>query len=283
MTEKLDADKSFKQMPGVILAEIDNARAALKRIESDPLYAVHESRKAIKKARSNARLIRKGDKQASKRINAAGRRAANVLEEARDADSLEQIARAAAIHCDTPQMAAVLREEAERAHQDGLRIDRERACGQARANLDDMAREVQKADLSGDPDAAMAEGLKRTFKRLKKRYETAKDDPSGETLHELRKRVKDWRYHTTALKKVWPDDVKKKRKKAKKAADLLGDHHDLTRLIARLDDRQGPHVDETIDALKARRKALEKKALKQAKKILKYEPGELEEKVKDAA
>ncbi|MFP4519797.1 MAG: CHAD domain-containing protein [Oceanicaulis sp.] len=283
MTEKLDADKSFKQMPGVILAEIDNARAALKRIESDPLYAVHEARKAIKKARSNARLIRKGDKQASKRINAAGRRAANVLEEARDADSLEQIARAAAIHCDTPQMAAVLREEAERAHQDGLRIDRERACGQARANLDDMAREVQKADLSGDPDAAMAEGLKRTFKRLKKRYETAKDDPSGETLHELRKRVKDWRYHTTALKKVWPDDVKKKRKKAKKAADLLGDHHDLTRLIARLDDRQGPHVDETIDALKARRKALEKKALKQAKKILKYEPGELEEKVKDAA
>ncbi|MGJ3230858.1 MAG: CHAD domain-containing protein [Oceanicaulis sp.] len=283
MTENLDAHKSFAQMPGVILAEIDQARAALKRIRSDPLYAVHEARKSIKKARSSARLIRKGDKRASKRINAAGRRAANVLEEARDADSLEQIARAAAIHCDSAEIAAVIREEAERAHKDGLRIDRDRAAGQARANLDDMAREVRKADLSDDPDAAMAEGLKRTFKRMKNRYKTAKDDPSGETLHELRKRVKDWRYHTTALKKVWPEDVKKRRKKAKKTADLIGDHHDLTRLIERLDDREGPHVDAAIDALKARRKALEKKALKQAKKIFKYDPGELEEKLKDAA
>ena len=283
MTEKLDAHQSFAEAPGLITAEIDNARAALKRIDTDALYAVHEARKSIKKARSTARLIRKGDKRASKRINAAGRRAAHVLEEARDADSLEQIARAAALHCDSPEMAAVLREEAERAHKDGLRIDRERAAGQARANLDDMAREVAKADLTDDPNAAMAEGLKRTFKRMKKRYKKAKDKPSGETLHELRKRVKDWRYHTTALKKVWPDELKKRRGKAKKAADLLGDHHDLTRLIERLDDRQGPHVDETIDALKARRKALEKKALKKAKTLFKYDPGELEDAVKDAA
>ncbi|MEQ8406005.1 MAG: CHAD domain-containing protein [Oceanicaulis sp.] len=283
MTEKLDAHQSFSEIPGVMTAEIDNARAALKRIDSDALYAVHEARKSIKKARSTARLIRKGDKDASKRINAAGRRAANVLEEARDADSLEQIARAAALHCDGPEMAAVLREEGERAHKDGLRVDRERAAGQARANLDDMAREVKKADLSEDPNAAMAKGLKRTFKRMKKRYKTAKGAPSGESLHELRKRVKDWRYHTTALKKVWPQAVKKKRKKAKKAADLLGDHHDLSRLIGRLDDRQGPHVDETIDALKARRKALEKKALKTAKKLLKPDPDDLEDAVKTAA
>lgn len=283
MTEKLDAHQSFAELPGVITAEIDNARAALKRIDSDSLYAVHEARKSIKKARSSARLIRKGDKQASRRINAAGRRAANVLEEARDADSLEQIARAAALHCDTPEMAAVLREEGERAHRDGLRIDRERAAGQARANLDDMAREVKKADLSDDPDAAMAKGLKRTFKRMKKRFETAKDAPTGETLHELRKRVKDWRYHTTALKEVWPHDLKKRRKKAKKVADLIGDHHDLTRLIERLDDRAGPHVNQTVEALKARRKALEKKALKQAKKLFKYDPGALEDAICDAA
>jgi CHAD domain-containing protein len=283
MTEKLDADKSFAHMPSVMLAEIDQARAALKRIDSDPLYAVHEARKSIKKARSSARLIRKGDKRASKRINAAGRRAAHVLEEARDADSLEQIARGAAIHCKDEEIAAAIRAEAERAHRDGLRIDRERACGQARANLDEMAREVKKADLSDDPEAAMAEGLKRTYKRMKKRYKAAKDDPSGTRLHELRKRVKDWRYHTTALKKVWPADVKKKRKKAKKAADLLGDHHDLTRLIDRLDDRQGPHVDDAIEALKARRKALEKTALETAGKVFKYSPGELEDQLKNAA
>lgn len=283
MTEKLDALKPFSDMPTVILAEIDTARAALERLESDPLYAVHEARKAIKKARSSARLIRKGDKAASKRINAAGRRAAHVLAEARDADSLEQIARAAAIHCDTPETAAVLREEGERARSDGQRIDRISAAGQARANLDDMANEVKKADLSNDPGAAMAQGLKRTYARGKKRLKAAKADPSGETLHALRKRVKDWRYHTGALKDVWPDPVKKKRKKAKKAGDLLGDHHDLTRLIARLEDREGPHVDAAIEALDARRKALEKSALKASKKLFKRDPGDVEDGLKDAA
>ncbi len=282
MTERLPAHKSFSQMPEVILAEIDQARAALSRIELDPLYAVHEARKAIKKARSNARLIRKGDKTASRRINAAGRRAANELEEARDADSLEQIARAAAIHCESPEVAAVIRKEGERAREDGQRIDRVRAAGQARAMLDEMAGEVQKADLSRDPDDAMVKGLARTYKRAKKRFKAARDEPGGETLHELRKRVKDWRYHTTALKEVWPDGVKKKRKKAKKAADLLGDHHDLTRLINRLEDRQGAHVDEAIDTLKARRNALESKALKSAKKIVKRDPDDLKQDLKDA-
>lgn len=283
MTEKLDAHQSFSEIPGVMKAEIDNARAALDRIDSDSLYAVHEARKAIKKARSSARLIRKGDKPASKRINAAGRRAANVLEEARDADSLEQIARGAAIHCEDAEAAAAIRAEAERAHRDGLRIDRGRAAGQARANLDEMAREAAKADLSECPEAAMAKGLKRTYKRMRERYEDACEDPSGETLHELRKRVKDWRYHTAALKKVWPAGVKKKRKAARKASDLLGDHHDLTRLIERLDDREGPQVDTAIAALKARRKALERKALKAAGKVFKYKPGELKRAISKAA
>lgn len=283
MTETLDAHKSFSEFPAVILAEIDVARAVLKRIDTDPLYAVHEARKSIKKARSGARLMRKTDKAASRRINAAGRRAAHVLEEARDADSLEQIARAAAIHCEDDAISAVLRAEGERAHKDGLRVDRERAAGQALANLDAMAGEVGKIALPDDPDSAMAKGLKRTYKRMRKRYKTAKADPTGETLHELRKRVKDWRYHTSALKEVWPETVKKRRKKAKKTADLIGRHHDLTRLIDRLEDREGPHVDAAVETLRARRKALEKKALKQAGKLFKYDPGELERKLIDAA
>ena len=50
------------------------------------------------------------------------------------------------------------------------------------------------------------------------------------------------------------------RKKAKKTADLIGRHHDLTRLIDRLKDREGRHVDAAVEMLRARRKALEKKA-----------------------
>jgi CHAD domain-containing protein len=287
MTKRLPAHKSVLHVPDLVLAEIDQARAALERLDSDPLYAFHGARKAIKKARSSARLIRTGDKSASRLINAAGRRAAEALQEARDADSLEQIARAAAIHCERSEIAAIVQTEGERAREDSKRVDRTHAAGQARAMLDEMAGEVQKIDLSKTPGAVMAKGLARTYKRAKKRFKIARQKPDGETLHELRKRVKDWRYHTTALKAVWPDTVKAKRKKAKKAADLLGDHHDLTRLINRLGDRQDPdepdlHLQEAIDTLKTRRKALESKALKTAKKVFKRDPGEMKKDLKDA-
>jgi len=287
MTEHPPAHTSVFHVPDVILAEIDQARAALERLDSDPLYAFHGARKAIKKARSSARLIRTGDKSASRRINAAGRRAADALEEARDADSLEQIARAAAIHCERSEIAAIVTMEGVRAREDSKRVDRTHAAGQARAMLDEMAGEVEKIDFSQTPGTVMAQGLVRTYKRAKKRLKIARKNPDGETLHELRKRVKDWRYHTTALKAVWPDRVKAKRKKAKKAADLLGDHHDLTRLINRLGDRQDPdepdlHLHEAIDTLKTRRTALEAKALKTAKKVFKRDPGDLKTDLKDA-
>lgn len=284
MTEKLRRTEDFNAIGALMRAEIQNARDALDIVDRDPLLGVHEARKAIKKARSNARLIRKGDKEASKRINAAGRRAGHVLEEARDADSLEQIARAASITCDNEDLAEALREEADRARKDGRRIKRAEAAGQARAALDEMEAEIAKLGEApfDDPDEAMVKGLARTYKRCCKRLEDAEDDPNGYTLHELRKRVKDWRYHVVACKRIWPGGVKRRKKKAKKLTDYLGDHHDLVRLIARLDDRQGQGYDPAIDALKTARDALADKALKQAGKVFKKSKSDAKDALKDA-
>lgn len=284
MTEKLRRNEDFNAIAGLMRAEIQNARDALDKVESAPIYAVHEARKAIKKARSNARLIRKGDKKASKRINAAGRRAANVLEEARDADSLEQIARAAAMKCENEALADALRAEADKARKDSARIDRNAAAAQARKNLDEMEAEIAQLGRTpfDDPDKAMVKGLARTYKRACKRLEKAEDDPNGYTLHELRKRVKDWRYHVVACKRIWPGGVKRRKKKAKKLTDYLGDHHDLVRLIDRLDDRQGEGVDAAIDELKTARDALAEKALDQAGKVFRKSKSEAKAALKDA-
>ncbi|PWE18578.1 hypothetical protein DDZ18_02950 [Marinicauda salina] len=262
MTESLAPDDSCADLPALIRAEIANARAALDMAEDDPVVAFHEARKAIKKARSNARLMRKADKDASKRINAAGRRAAHMLAEARDADSLEQIARAAAIKCDDADLAAVLREEADRARADGERVDRAEAADQARAMLDEMERETAAAGPITEPGTAVAKGLARTYARACDRLAEAKADPNGVTLHELRKRVKDWRHHAEALGDVWPGGIKARRRKAKTAADLLGDHHDLVRLIERLEAREGDGLDAAIESLRTSRDRLAKKALK---------------------
>ena len=68
MTEKFSFGDDFNAISAVMRAEVQNARRALGRIGGDPILGVHEARKAIKKVRSNARLIRKGDKTASRRI-----------------------------------------------------------------------------------------------------------------------------------------------------------------------------------------------------------------------
>lgn len=284
MTEKLRKADDFNAIPGLMRAEIQNARDALDKLDEDSIFAVHEARKAIKKARSNARLIRKGDKTASRRINAAGRRAAHVLAEARDADSLEQIARAAAMKCENETLADALREEADKARKDGARVDRKAAAQQCRKNLDEMEAEIARLGKKpfDDPGTAMVKGLARTYKRACKRLETARDEPNGYTLHELRKRVKDWRYHVVACKRIWPGGVKRRKKKAKTLTGYLGDHHDLVRLIDRLGDRQGEGVDAAIDELKTARDALAEKALDQAGKVFRTDKADAKDDLKDA-
>ncbi|TGY89323.1 CHAD domain-containing protein [Marinicauda algicola] len=284
MTQTLRKGEDLNAIGALMRAEIANARDALALVEHDSVLAIHEARKAIKKARSNARLIRKGDKSASKRINAAGRRAARVLAEARDADSLEQIARAAAIRCGNEKLAQVLREEAERARAEGRRIDRLAAAAQCREALDAMEAEIARLGKAPfeDPDAVMAEGLARTYACALQRLDEARENPTGHTLHELRKRVKDWRYHAVACKHVWPGGVKRRKKKAKELADTLGDHHDLCRLIDRLDDRRDEGHDAAIAELKTACDALAETALKQAEEVFTKGKSDARDALKDA-
>jgi CHAD domain-containing protein len=93
MVHRLDPHEDLRALPRLIAAEAGEARAALARVEREPVIAIHEARKAIKRARSGARLMRKADKAVSRSLNAQGRKAARALEDVRDADSLALIAR----------------------------------------------------------------------------------------------------------------------------------------------------------------------------------------------
>lgn len=283
MTRSLKSTDDFNALPELIRAEIAGARGWLDRVEDDPIAAVHEARKHIKKARSSARLMRPAAPETSKRVNAAGRRAGRVLSEARDGDSLELIARAALLSCKREDARAALRAEADRGRADAERADRAAAADQARLNLDEMEAELAAFEPVKKPGKALAKGLARTYTRARKALDAAEDEPDGEHMHDLRKRVKDWRYHAVALKRVWPEDVKRRKGKAERLSGLLGDHHDLTRLIERLDDRQDEGRDAALDVLTARRDALAKKALKQAKSLFSEPAGKKKAALKDAA
>ena len=270
MTEKLRKDEDATDLPRLVRREIAHARRHLGGMGDDPLLAVHEARKAIKRARSIARLLRPADREAARQLNAAARRAGHVLAEARDADSLEELARAMARHCEDLAMRHSFAEIARRARSDSDRIDRTVAAEQAARALDRMDAALAGASPVEDPDAVVAEGLARTYRRAAKRLDEARDRPDGEHLHDLRKRAQDWRYQGSALKRAWPDGVKRQKSKIDALVDLLGLHHDLTRLAARLDNLA--EAGGSLELVEARREELAREALKQADKIFDRKP-----------
>lgn len=272
MTERLSKSETLNDIGRIIRAEIDHARAALDLITHEPVLGVHEARKAIKKARSSARLVDPGDSDAAQSLNAAGRRAARALEEARDADSLEQIARATAMKTSDETLAKALRREADAIRVEAQAIDRAQAAAQCREGLDEMEAALGGIRRFDDPDAVLARGVAQTYERCRARLADAQRKPDGHTLHELRKAVKDWRYQVVSCKPVWPAGLKRHKAKAKALTFDLGDHHDLVRLIERLEaqGKDGPGAP-ALRALKAARDALGEKSLKLARDI--FQPG----------
>jgi CHAD domain-containing protein len=90
-------------------------------------------------------------------------------------------------------------------------------------------------DLDAD---ALAESLKRTYKRGRDAFALADRKPTTSNLHEWRKRVKDLWYQERLLEDTWPGVMKAQAKEAKKLSQLLGEDHDLAVLADRVNDSQ---------------------------------------------
>lgn len=276
MTEKLRNEEDLTGVTRLVRLEIANARRALDGMGEDALLAVHEARKSIKRARSIARLLRESDREVASLVNAAARRAGHVLAEARDADSLEQLARAMVRDCDDDAARPALSELAAQARADRERVDRETAARQAARALDEMDRALAGLPTPDDAPDVVARGMARTYRRAAKRLGKAQSVPDGERLHELRKRTQDWRYQAIALKRAWPDEVERRKSQTDELDDLLGLHHDLSRLARRLDDLAD--ADAAIERVEARCEALAAQALERAEAVF----GDRPKKVKKA-
>jgi CHAD domain-containing protein len=122
---------------------------------------------------------------------------------------------------------------------------------------------------------ALSPGLRRIYRRGRKRMRVAAKDPSPENLHEWRKRVKDLWHATQILREAQPKRLKRVSRCAHDLANLLGDGHDLSMLRAYAESHPLCFEDEASkDALLAvidrRCVALRDKALKRGRKL--YEP-----------
>ncbi len=239
--------------------------------EDEPVKAVHEARKDLKKTRSLLRLARPGmDRDAFRRENRTLRDAGRALSGARDADVLVEVAEDLAERYDgqLPQssfdaLRDTLAADARAARADG---DAD-AARDVIADLEGVALRTDDWPLDGCDRDALVAGAARAYRRGHAALAAAADDPAVERLHDLRKRVKDLWYHARLLEEAWPRVLKTQGKAAHELSDLLGDDHDLAVLAERIGG--GTFVDEAaiLDLVARRRATLQDEALRLARRL----------------
>jgi len=225
--------------------QLAGAIERLERAEEDPVVAVHEARKHLKKARALLRLVRPAlGGKAYRRENDALRDAALALSGTRDADVLVQTAEALAEH-------AAGRLPADTFEQLGAALAAEAADGRAGAGgvpqlaavleaLRAAERRVEAWPLDDAGWEQLLEGLARAYARGRRAFAVARAEPAPELLHAWRKRAKDLWYQQRLLAPAWPGVLGAQAEEAHVLSELLGDDHDLAVLAARLADGAAP-------------------------------------------
>jgi len=202
--------------------------------ELDIHATIHEVRKNCKKVRALLRLVRLAAGDLYDRENAAIRDSARRLSDPRDlsanlesVDLLENRFETALGGEIFSRLRTAL--EARRsARSDDL--DLEDRVTTVREELGSTLARSAKWDV---PDAgfdALAGGLGKTYGRALRRMDEAFDEPSSETWHEWRKRVKYHRYHTDLLTEMWKAVLDEREEQLHDLTDLLGDDNDLSEL-----------------------------------------------------
>ena len=219
--------------------------------DSTPEVAVHEARKDMKKLRALLRLVR-GElgKPVLARENICFRDAARELAGVRDAD----VMLATLGELELPAgLGSELRRQIADQHAARRSEGREAAARGVVSILKEARGRIGDWPLGRDSFAAVEHGLERTYRRGRREFAEARQEPSTEGLHEWRKRVKELWYHHTVLRCAWPPVMEAFGDQAHVLSDRLGDDHDLAVLAGWVAENVGeePELSEAVEARRA--------------------------------
>jgi CHAD domain-containing protein len=246
-------------------------------------HAVHESRKAIKRLRAMARLLR-GElgPRRFQRENAALRDAGRRLAGARDAevvvDTLERLIEKDLEQPVSPGVAALRAEliVERQVAQERLLAD----AGVAAGTAEDVQAVRRRAAHWVRPSAgfnALEPGLERTYRQGRRRFRRAEADPTVENLHDWRKRVKDLRHAAEVLAPADPKRIGKVARRADRLGETLGADHDLAVLADLVGRSRDLFTDDAerrqvLKVIERRRGRLQRRAMKRAGKLYQRKP-----------
>ncbi|MDQ6817847.1 MAG: CHAD domain-containing protein, partial [Actinomycetota bacterium] len=226
------------------------------RVNEDPVEALHDARKSLKKERSLLRLARNSlPASERRRENAALREAGRRLSFVRDADvmieALDKIAERYAGQFPRTAVDAIrhrLEQDREAAR---LELKTSGAPAAVAEELRDMLARVDEWRLRTGGWKAIGAGLRRSYRDGRRAFARARKEPSVVSLHEWRKRCKDHWYHLRLLERIAPNTVAAHADDAHLLSELLGDDHDLAVLQESLVARAGEVPVDTAAVLAA--------------------------------
>jgi len=256
----------------------EDAVELLRDPDADPVEAVHEARKDMKKLRATLKLVRPVlGEDLYDRENTRFRDAGRALSDVRDAQArAETIDALAERFADDPPPGGWWAIRAELAGDDpgDGALDGLRDRTAAKVVGGDQAIEEWPLDERGFE--LVRPGLKRAYSRARKRFRAARADPGDEAFHEWRKRSKDLWYHLRLLRRGWPAVMDTTADEAHELSDRLGDDHDLAVLTAFLRDERPPLTTEQAEALAGliatRRAELQKEAFAYGERLYAEKP-----------
>ena len=177
--------------------------------------AVHEARKACKRARATVALVQRGLAACDvQRLDHAFRDAARSIGPVRDADVMRRTLASLAMANGSAVAAPIVEDREARGESAIVALDRARSL-------------VLAQDFGPLDHRELTAGLLASWKKARSTWDDVDVDRSGESFHEWRKAVKRLLYHVQLLVEIDPDVMSGLESQLDVLQEALGDHHDL--------------------------------------------------------
>ena len=231
---------------------------------------VHDVRKEIKKLRAVLRLVRSdiGDETYAEYTKTL-RGAAGRLTALRDAEvrvgAFDSLAKnlhgKRGKHRPFPEIKSALRDLCRAEESKLFKGD---ALASVRDTLSSSKEQFENLKVNSRGWKAIYPGLKKIYRRNRKMFDAADQEPSPKNFHEWRKRVKDLSNQLRLFRRARPRKLRGRMDDLDKLGDLLGDDHDLFMLNEFVSRKfnHAPDVRMFEDLIAARQKELRAEALK---------------------
>jgi len=264
----------------VMAGQLDEAIELLSEVgAADSTEAVHDARKALKRSRAALRLSRHllGTKL-YRAENGALRDAGLGLSDLRDSQALLETLDGVAPPGQFTRLHDALSARATAGAHNGRAAEH-----QVESVLPELRRARTRVDgwsLKADGGTErLGPGLERIYRRGRRALRAARNDPSVENLHELRKRAKDLWHAAQLLAERRPKRAQTLALRAHRVSDLLGEEHDLAILAQRVAGEPGtlePAEQGLLrELIERRRKHLRRQGLSCAERLYRRKPRKL--------